>query len=89
MQIMAIWSREKVAPKDGMIFALTSDGRFLSIEAEEEYIGKDAGDNRLYKDTGNIDIYNAFEEKFNGKAWTFETADYMIRYFGGELIRRF
>ena len=83
MRIKAIWTRDKIAPKSRSSFILLDDGRFLMVDPEREFMGTDKDGNRIYRDTGNPEFWNAFTEE---KDWTFEKANFFIRYFGGELV---
>lgn len=83
MNIIAIWERPEADKRRGGVFCLTKEGRFLHIY-QETIQNKITGDYDI--ETGNPEIWNAFNEKINGKLWDFRCADYMIKAFGGVLI---
>jgi len=87
MKIIAIWNRDKVAPKSGSIFILTSDGQFGEFEPETKYMGKDVNNDIILVETGDFEFYP--EDSLKGNRWNFEQANYFIKHFGGQLEKDF
>jgi hypothetical protein len=83
MKIIAIWNRDKVAPKSKSIFVLTSDGQFGEFEPEIRYAGTDENGNNRVENTGWYQFWT--EEPLKGDKWNFEQANYFIKHFGGQL----
>lgn len=86
MEILAIWDRQKIAPKSCLTLVLTSDNQFLEISPDVKYIGKDKDNNSLFEDTGDYDIGHAFGEDIE---FDFNRACYFAHHFGFELIKQF
>jgi hypothetical protein len=87
VKIIAIWSRDKIAPKAKSIFILTSDGQFGEFEPETKYMGRDEDNIIILGETGDFEFYS--EEPLKGNKWDFKQANYFIKHFGGQLEKDF
>jgi hypothetical protein len=87
MKIIAIFNRDRVAPKLKSIFILTEDGEFGEFKPETKYAGHDSDGNVILEDTGNFEFWK--EDPLIGNRWDLKQALAFGKYFGWDLEKEF